>query len=176
MKNGTRKKISFWFVVLSLGLGASSLYATTETKTMNLFFEVRRAFNFSVTSDKGFPGIQIGPVAPGQDAGEQVLQVSVLTNSDDRYRVYQELRNQPIHSSGEKLPDSEFQFSVSGGSKGGHSEVSSFEAVKPGKRLIFSSSPGGGQDTFSIHYRIANVQLFESGEYYGNLNLSVETD
>ena len=153
----------FWFA-------AVPLYADSQTQTINLTFSIAPVTVVKVSS----PGkvVHIGPVIPRVDTSGESLQVSILTNTEDRYQVFHELRSDITSNSGGEFPSNELEFLVSNGKNGGTSGVPSKTPVSRDKVPIFNSP--GGPDLFAIQYFVSNKKSFSAGDYYGNVSITIE--
>ena len=176
MKNQRFSKIFNKKTILIAGLGflfltlSPPVYANSDTQTLNLTFFIEPVSLVKVSS----PGkvVRIGPVVPGVDARAETLQVAILTNTEDGYQIFHELRNDITSNSGGEFPKEELAFSVSGGKNTGTSLVPSPATVPRDRTPIFRSS--GGPDLFTIQYILSNKKSFTAGNYYGNISITLE--
>lgn len=162
-------------LVLLMSLpGAATVFAISDSETVTLSFDIRPATVLKATSS-GARGVDIGPVVPGVDAVSEPLEVVINTNTNERYRVYHEVRNRPTSGRGEQFPDDEIKFMAGNGAQGGTSSIPALVSVPNGRTVIFQSGPTGGADRFSLRYTIASKKSFGAGNYYGDIYLDVET-
>lgn len=166
-------RICFFLLIFFL-CGAGNLHAISDSKTLPLTFNVEPATVLKTVSSNGPNAVEIGPVAQGIDATTETLQVLVLTNTEDRYRINHELRGEVTNNSGAEFPGNSLRLMVSSGEKGGSSLVPAFTPVPRGKVPIFTSRTSGGPDSFSISYSVSGKKTFEAGSYYGNIYLDFE--
>jgi len=169
----TQSMISM-FVFASLVMMTSPLNAHTDTETVNMTFQVVPVTVVKAVSTSGHTGIDFGSVVPGGVAFSRELDVSILTNSNDPYHVYHEIRNEVLSAGGTPYPEDDLFFTVSNGQEHGSSEVASPTQIPRGRSVIFSSGSQGGYDRFRIQYSIANEKLSEAGDYYGQVYIDVE--
>lgn len=146
------------------------LYANSDTQTLSLAFLIEPVAVVKISS----PGkvVRIGPVVPGVDARAENLQVSVLTNTEEGYQVFHELRNDITSNSGGEFPKNELEFAVSKGKTGGASLVPAARPVPRDRIPVFRSM--GGPDFFTIQYTVMNKKAFSAGSYYGNISITLE--
>ncbi len=170
-----KKKIP---VLLTLGLlmcASPSLWGEVDTKFIHVSFEVRPVFLVkSSSSSSGTAAVDFGWVVPSDDSSPgEILEVTIATNTARSYRIYQTAAS--IQSDeGSTPPEGLVKFKAMPGLAGGRSEVSSYEDLRPGKRLIFSSRPGGGADQFQIHYQLGESGILDAGDYYGRVAIDGE--
>ncbi|OGW72452.1 MAG: hypothetical protein A2Y02_01390 [Omnitrophica bacterium GWA2_52_12] len=151
------------------------LWAEVDTKSVHVSFAVRPVFIVkTVSSSSGIPIVDFGWVVPSKDSSQtEILDVSVATNTVRPYKIYQTAKM--IRSAdGIALAGESMRFMASPGREGGRSEAPSYEEFKPGKRLIFSSRPGGGADDFQIFYLLGGAAVLDAGDYYGSMEIDGE--
>lgn len=156
--------------------GASSLWAESETKSIHVSFVVQPQFDVVISSGAALPAVRFGPVSPQEGPMEQSVQIEIHTNKRQRYFIYQEMKSPLAHPEGEIFPKEELEFMVLPGKKGGQSNVPNRKPLSPGRELIFSSSNEGGPDSFTIVYTLKNKAIFNSGDYFGSVGLSVRSE
>lgn len=169
-QNGKRRLLAGFLFLLFMGPGR--LYSNSDTQTLSLAFSIEPVTVVKISS----PGkvVRIGPLVPGVDAPGENLQVSVVTNTEDSYQVFHELRNEITSNSGGEFPENKLEFSVSKGKTAGSSLVPSARPV-PRDRIPVFKSPGG-PDFFTIQYTVINKKTFSAGSYYGNISITLEND
>ncbi len=163
------KNIFFIFVVC---LFTAPAYAASDTQTLPLTFHIEPVTAVRAQASSGGPSVDLGVVVPGVELPAEILQVSVLTNTEDPYRVFHELRNEMTNGTGTQVPDQSFKFLVTTGMGNGESVVNSWTAVPPQRSPVFNSR--GGPATFMIHYTLSGKNLLEAGDYYGNVHITLE--
>lgn len=146
----------------------------SDLETVNLAFTITPQTVVKANQSTMSANVLLGPVIPGVKTEGAALDVSVLTNSNEPYRVYHELRGDVGSSSGGEFPEEELMMSVTPGRAGGHSEVSGKMKVERTRTLIFSSNATGDADQFQIRYSLKGDKPFSAGNYYGNIYLDVE--
>lgn len=162
--------VAFWTAVLIPG----NVFAVSDSETVALTFNIRPVTVVKATSS-GARGVNMGPVVPGIRIPSEPLDVVIDTNTNDRYRVYHEVRNRPVSGSGEAFPEEGLQFMAGNGAQGGTSAIPAFTPVPNGRVLMFQSIPSGGADRFSVWYAVESKKLFGAGNYYGDIYFDVET-
>ncbi len=168
------KKIAMLGVFLCVVCCAGYVYAAAQTKTLTLTFNVEPVTLLKVTSQSGGNNVEIGPVISGIDVPVQSLEVVIVTNTSQPYRVYHELGGELTNRSGGELPNGELSFMASSGKNGGTSEIPSMTMVPRQRTLIFTSKPEGGPDRFTLQYSLKNKKIFGAGDYYGNIRIEIE--
>ncbi len=147
-------------------------YAASDTQTLPLTFSIEPVRAVRAEASSGGPRVELGPVVPGVDAVAQTVEVMILTNTEEPYSVYHELRNEITNGSGTLLPDEGFQYLVTPGTEGGESAVPSWMPVPPSRSLLLRSR--GGPDRFVLQYTVKGKNILEAGDYYGNARITAE--
>lgn len=167
-----QNRIKSIFLILAASFWAVSAYADSETQTLPISFSIEPVTAIRAQAPSGGPSVDLGVVVPGVELPAEILQVSILTNTEDPYRVYHELRNEMTNGSGTAVSDQNFRFMVTNGAGGGESAVPAWTPVPQQRSPLFSSR--GGPATFMIHYTLSGKNLLEAGEYYGNVHITLE--
>ncbi len=167
--NNRFKKIFFAAAAI---LWTANAYAASATQTLPLTVYIEPVTALKAQAPSGGPSVDLGVVVPGVDLPAEVLEVSILTNTEEPFRVYHELKSDFTNGTGTAVPDRSFQYFVSSGAGGGESAVPSWTPVPALRSPVFSSR--GGPAVFMIHYTLAGKNILEAGDYYGNVHLSLE--
>lgn len=168
-------KIGF-FLFLSAFLMPQGVWAQTVSKTVRISFEIEPVTKVKISSEAGVSAVRLGPISPHAKIPTQILTVSVMTNTKNRYQIYHELKGNVISEGGDQFPPQQLLFMATDGEKGGKSETRDFTPVPPGEVTIFTSRSEGGPDTFQVLYSIDNNRLFPAGTYYGDINIDIRTE
>ncbi|MFA6600736.1 MAG: hypothetical protein WC352_00310 [Candidatus Omnitrophota bacterium] len=171
MQNKSRWIAGFFIFLLS----GSAAFAESDTQTVNLSFSIEPATAVKTQSVSGASNVRLGPIVSGVDAPVETLEVQIVTNSPERYRVYHTVKSDMMSGSGDIFPPAELLYRVSNGAQGGASEVPGMSPVPAGRTAIFNSAAGGGSDRFTIAYSVANARSYGAGSYYGNVSIDAET-
>lgn len=161
------------FLLLALAV-AATVYAESDTQTVNLAFTIDPVTVVKTESPTGGSNVRLGPVVAGVDSPIETLEVQIMTNTNDRYHVCHMLKNQIMSNSGNQFPNNELLFRVSNGANGGTSAFSGLVPVPSSRAVIFDSPKDGGAERFTISYAVANKQSYGAGNYYGNIYIDTE--
>ena len=165
----------FWFLAVSFFAG-SSLWADTVTKTIRVSFEIEPVTVLKAASSMGVSAVRLGPLSPHSGPATESIEVSVITNSHQRYRVYHRLEGGVFSESGSEFPRSKVLFMTTPGNKGGTSEIPNFKEVPDGEVAIFTSKDEGGKDNFHVLYTVNNDEVFPAGLFSGSIHLDVRAE
>lgn len=164
-------------LLLSLMVLASGrLWAQTAIGTVRISFEIEPVTVMKVTSEAGGRTVRLGPISPSAEVPTQTLEISIVSNAHENYRIYHKLRPEITSDTGTTFPVEKLRFMVTPGDKGGRSEVPSFTAVPSEEVPIFVSSPEGGSDVFQILYTVESTELFSAGVYYGDIYIDLRME
>jgi hypothetical protein len=170
-----KKTILFFsFILAAVFAGGPAVYAESDTQTVNLAFSIDPVTIVKTESSAGGGNVRLGPVVAGVDSPLETLEVQIITNTNERYRVCHTLKNEIMSNSGGQFPDNELLFRVSNGTNGGVSSFSGMVPVPSSRAVIFDSPKNGGVERFTISYAVANKQSYGAGNYYGNVNIDTE--
>lgn len=159
-------------VMLAGLLFCAAAFAASDTQTLPVSFYIEPVRAVRAEASSGGPSVELGSVVPGVDLTAKTVQVTILTNTEEPYAVYHDLRSEMTNSSGTLLPDQSFQYLVTPGSQGGESAVPAWAAVPETRSLLFRSS--GGPAAFVLQYTVTGKNILEAGDYYGNARITVE--
>ena len=169
-------KLKTFFFFGLLFVSSRLLWAQSVTKNVRVSFEIEPVTVIKVSSQAGVSAVRLGPLSPRADISPEPLEVSIMTNTRDRYRVYHVLREGVTNSAGTQFPFNRLLFMASSGTEGGKSEIPSFTKIPQDEIPIFTSKPEGGPDTFQIIYSVDNKELFSAGFYYGNIHIHLRNE
>lgn len=167
------KKIGFLLFMSILGWTGLS-YGAAQTKTLTLTFNVEPVTVLKVSSSSGGNSVELGPVVSGVNVPVQSLEVRIVTNTSQPYRIYHDLTGDLTNRSGGVIPEGELLMMASNGRNGGTSEAPSMVPVVKGRVLLLTSRPEGGPDQFTLNYAMKNQKTFGAGDYYGNIRIEIE--
>jgi len=153
-----------------------SAAAESVTETLHVSFEIKPTFQVVMTSSGAAPAVRFTPLSPREGQLKQSIRVEIVTNKNQRYSIYQELKNPLLHSEGEAFPKDEIEFMVTPGRQGGQTGIPGFKPVSGTRELIFSSNAQGSSDMFEIIYVLKNETLLSSGDYFGSFLISVKNE
>lgn len=170
------KKIFLFLTLFWVLAGTSFLCAQTVSQTVRVSFEIEPVTVLRATSESGVSAVRLGPVSPKTEVPAKALNVSVITNTRQRYRVYHQLGSEVTSGEGALFPSEQLKFMVTSGAAGGTSEVQNFVSIPEGEVPIFTSKTEGGTGSFQILYSLENQKLFSAGIYYGNISLDMRTE
>ena len=170
------KSCWIFFIFFLIAFRTDFLFAQSVSKTARVSFEIEPVTTLKVASGSGATAVRLGPISPRAEIPPQPLEISIVTNTHQSYRVYHELQEDVVSESGAAFPSDRLLFMVTQGNRGGASSISNFTPVPQGETPIFTSKPEGGPDTFQILYAINNTKLFEAGTYYGNISIDLRNE
>ena len=175
------KRFSRFGVFLAAGIGilmiclfpAACAHAQ-DSASETLAFEIHIEPVFVVESGSEESGnVNLGPLRSDETAS-QTTRVVVHTNRTQPYRITQHLEQNLLSNHGFDLSEEPILFSVSDGLHGGKPEVTGAQALTTEPMVIFSSSPDGAADEFTITYSSASRKLIPAGIYRARLLIEGE--
>ena len=109
-----------------------------------------------------------------QDVVRQV-RVRITSDQNVQYQVFQQIANPFTNERGVQLLRPALEASILPGSNtAGTTYLSTYEQVtNMGNQLLFTSSPGGQSDSFTIVYRVNTANLTDSGSFNGRMMYTV---
>ena len=170
------KRDRFILILVINLLAAFPLQADTVAKTLRLSFDIEPMTALKVVSSAGVSAVRLGPISPQAQVPVQSIEVSVLTNGRQRYRIYHRLEGGVFNASGSEFPRSKILFMASPGVRGGASEIPNFREVPDGDIVIFTSKSEGGTENFQLLYTVNNDEVFPAGLFSGSVHLDVRTE
>lgn len=152
------------------------LFAQTTSKRIRVSFEIEPVTVMRVSSNSGVSAVRLGPISPRASVPPQSLEVSVVSNTHQRYEVYHHLHEDIPNAAGTQFPSARLHFMVTPGTEGGDSRIPHFVEIPQGDAPIFTSKQEGGSDLFHIYYLIENKEIISAGTYYGNITIDVHPE
>lgn len=125
------------------------------------------ALNFSVNPADGGSTIRF---TRGDLSNNVTKEVRVRINSSEnvQYQVYQELASSFVNERGVTIDRPVLVASILPGSSGsGTPYLSSYEPVRRGEQLLYTSSPNGMSESFTLVYNVDPQYLSDSGTFNG---------
>lgn len=159
-----------WILAL---LGARAYAQGTATETLGFQINVEPVFSVETVSEEAGE-VELGPILPGEAPPSKQVRILIHTNTGQPYRVIQKVDQLPVSELGVEFPAQELQFAVSDGIRGGQSQVGGFQPLTPGVTFLFSSTPQGQADQFTITYRSPSQQVIPAGIYRARLAIEGE--
>lgn len=134
---------------------------------------IEPTFFVETTTEQG-GDVQLGPILPGENPASQNVKVFIRTNQGRPYRVIQKLEQKLLSERGLDFPAEQIQLVVSEGIHGGRSEVKGPRTLPTDTLVIFSSSPDGNADEFTITYLSSSKQVVPAGTYRSRIQIEGE--
>ena len=150
------------------------LFAEADTKTLPLTFYIQPVTAVRAEGQSGSASVELGRVLPGVDQQAEALNVTIRTNTEQRYKIFHRYLSAITSSQGGQMPEGGLRFRVSGGSAGGQSAVPGWTEVPDGRAEIFNSSDSGGADAFTVNYLVSGKKTLAAGDYFGQVRLEIE--
>ncbi len=169
----TKRKAGWIALGWILSLGSSHVHAQgTATETIDSELNVEPFFLVTTSQEGG--EVNLGPILPGEGSFQAEVKVDVLTNTGRPYQVVQKMTGPPVNERGLEFPSSRLQLAVSDGIRGGQSQVKGFQPLAPGITVLFSSTPKGAADQFTITYRSSTEGITPTGSYRTSVGIEGE--
>jgi len=173
-KNMQTKKIIFSVAVI-LFLSRAMALAQTFTKNITATFSVDPVTSISVTALDGGTGVDFGNIS-SYEKGSTItrnLEVSVVSNTGNPYKVTQKIEGSFTDDQGNSLPPDicTFHLLPSGNTKGRLEVVS--PTVVSGENVLFTSTEDGASDKFIIVYELKLPGLFKAGNYLTSITFTL---
>lgn len=147
---------------LLLALSPTAHAAETALETIEFRIQIDPVFHVE-TDSKEAGNVQLGPVTPGNPQALDTARVIIHTNRGRPYRIVQYLGQEFMSERGFPLRK-DVLYSVSNGTHGGHSEVSSPQPLTSEHTVIFSNKEGVS-DQFTISYFGSTDKVIPAGRY-----------
>ncbi len=149
---------------MALLLVFSPAARAAETALETIEFRIRIDPVFHVETDSKEAGnVRLGPVTPGNPQAIDTARIIVRTNHGRPYRIVQYLGQEFMSEGGFPLKD-RVLFSVSNGTQGGQSQVSSPQPLTSERVVIFLNKEGVS-DQFTISYFGTTDKVIPAGRY-----------
>ena len=103
-------------------------------------------------------------MGPGEPQASATARVTVHTNRRRPYQIIHRLEQPLLSEQGFKLTEPVL-YSVSDGTHGGRSEITSLQPLTSDPTVIFSSNKRGDADQFVISYSSSAGQIIPAGSY-----------
>ncbi len=133
------------------------------------------SLNLSVTPISGSNSVSFGRINSHQDINKEV-RIRITSTGGEQYQVFQRLTEPLANSQGQTLAAEAIKvYSLSGSNSSGTLYLQNPEQLNSTEQLIYSSSPAGDTDSFTVVYNTSADRVSPSGSFMGRLLYTVRS-
>lgn len=133
------------------------------------------SLNLSITPISGTSSISFGRISAHQEINKEV-RIRITSTDGEQYQVFQRLAEPLTNSQGQTLASEAIKvYSLIGSNSSGTLYAQSPEQLSLSEQLIYSSSPAGNTDSFTVVYNASADRVTPSGSFMGRLVYTVRS-
>ncbi|HQP10010.1 MAG TPA: hypothetical protein PKV41_01345 [Candidatus Omnitrophota bacterium] len=133
------------------------------------YVEAQAALNLSVAPVSGGNSLRFGRIVGDEEASQEV-RIRITSTDTEQYQIYQRMIDPFTNDRGVTFSrDILMGYTLLGSNASGTLYAQALEPIGPADQLLYSSSPNGDSDSFTVAYMVRGNAVTDSGNFLGRL-------